>query len=104
MSFYLLLLAATIALELPVAHAVAPRERRRSVVATAILTNLLTHPIATALHWSGQPFLLLEPLVILVECACYHFAAGVSENRALAIACCANAVTIAAAWMLTGLA
>ncbi len=85
-------LAATLALELPLAAAIAPAEARGVCLATALCANLVTHPLAVAL----QPvlgFVPVELAVTAVECALYARVAGLTPARALVLGLVANALS-----------
>lgn len=65
-------LALTLAIELPIAWLWGLRRRK---LVTIALANLMTNPLAVALHWTGIPQLPIELGVILAEGMTYrlHF-------------------------------
>lgn len=98
---YVLTLASTLALELPIAAALAPPGARRRVVAAAAWTNLLSHPFATlAVTRAGWPLLPVEVGVVAVEWLAYRVAVPLSWRRALAVSALCNAVTTGVALLL----
>lgn len=91
---YLLLLAATLLVEVPLAAALAgPRRRRDTWIAAAAL-NLLTHPMATGLTWLlGAPWLPVELAVVVAEAVGYRALTPLGQRRSIAIALTANALS-----------
>jgi hypothetical protein len=92
LGFFLL----TIAIEIPIAVALAPRTARRSIALDALLANLATHPAA----WFAMAHLQLdwnaiELLVAAVECGVYALVTALRWPRAALIALVANGVTAA---------
>ncbi len=86
--------AATVALELPLAAALAPAARRRRVVVDALLLNLLTHPLAWgAVLGLGWPLLPVEVGVTAVEAVGYRAVSGVGWGRAVLISTLCNGLT-----------
>ena len=99
---YLLALALTLAVELPLV-ALAGGPPRGRLVRDALLLNLFTHPLAVLAHrhlaepgdpW-GTAFLAIECLVVLAETGGYRWVSGVSWTRAAGLALLANGVTAA---------
>ncbi len=69
MERFVISLALTLALELPMAYAWGLRGR---ALAMAALTNLMTNPLAVALHLAGVPQIPIEVGVVLTEAAVYR--------------------------------
>ncbi len=91
---YLLFLAATLLIELPLAAALAGVGRRRETLHAALALNLLTHPVATAVAiLAPAVWLPVELVVILVEAQGYSTLAGLTTSRALLVALVANFVS-----------
>lgn len=68
MADYLVTLALTLLVELTVAFGLAPRRLRRDTLWAVLCVNLLSHPIASWLVWTGRAtFLQVELLVVLFE-------------------------------------
>jgi len=86
-------LALTVAVELLVASALSPRELRRRALATCLLVNLTTHPLATLLVLRSSGFLSIEAAVVLAELAAYIAVARLPTGRAAAIALVGNVAT-----------
>ncbi len=94
---YLLALALTLAIEVPLLAVLAPREHRRSYVRAALLVNLVIHPLANAAYWEGYgSFIEIELAVVLVELLAYTLVLGVRLPRALYFSVLANFATAAA--------
>jgi len=86
----------TVAIELPIVVAWAPRDRRRRIAVDAFAANLLTHSAAWYLVRSlAAPWLLVEIGVAAVEALVYRRVGGLEWSRAAAASCCANGVTAA---------
>lgn len=94
---YLPLLAMTLAIELAVVAAAAPRDCRRLVLTVCLALNLLTHPMATLLSWRWQvdPF-TLEGLVFFFEWLGYAQLLGLRPVGALRYALLPNVLSAAA--------
>lgn len=91
---YLPLLLLTLAIELLVVSALAPRRRRREAVTVAAALNLLTHPAATLLGcWWFVDLLSLEVLALLVEWLGYMRLLRVGPVVALRLSLPANALS-----------
>lgn len=84
---FALSLGLTLLLELPVAYAWGLRGRE---LVTIFAANLMTNPLAVALHLSGVPQLPIELGVVLAEGWAYrlHF-----EKRPLLLAIVSNALS-----------
>ena len=95
---YLLLLAATIVVELPIVAAAAGARRRGDAARAAVALNLLTHPLATAavLLWPGS-WAPAELGVVAIEYLGYRSLARLAVPRAAAAALLANLATAALA-------
>ncbi len=111
---YLLLLVATLVLELPVVFWLGGKR----ALPEGVLANLLTHPFAVALYAIGAPFsfelwyglhervgaglaqacefVFVELLVIIAEILIFRFVARTSWGRAAAIALLANRLSMLA--------
>lgn len=91
---YLPALLLTVAVEAPLAAALAPRGRRAHLLATALCLNLVTHPLATlAVCELTGGFLLVELAVVAAEAVGYRAVGRLTPLRAAALALVANAVT-----------
>ena len=98
---YLALLGATLALELPLATALAGAGRRAEVARAALALNLLTHPVATAAAWlAGAPWIPVELAVTIAEAAGLRGLTRLGSARALGIALATNGVSALAALAL----
>lgn len=100
---YLPLLAATLAIELAVVAAAAPRGVRRRALTVCVALNLLTHPMATLLCWRWQVDpISLEGLVFLFEWVGYSQLLRIGPLAALRYSLVPNVLsTLAAfAWWL----
>ena len=99
---YLAQLGATLALEVPLAGAVAPRGLRRRTMAAAVALNLCTHAAASAAAWFlGLDWFALEVAVVVLEAIGYRTLVTLSLARALGLSVCANLLSAAAAIALT---
>lgn len=101
LALYALTLGTTLAVEGSLAALCAPRTRARSVLAVALLANLVSHPTGTAVLALGGPgFWPVELGVLLLEALALHALAGLSWRRAGGLALLANAATaaLALAW------
>lgn len=99
---YLALLAATLAIEAPLAALLAGRARRREALLAALALNLLSHPLAFAARWlAGARWLPVELSVALTEALGYRLLAGLSWRRAGALSLRANLLSALAAVALT---
>lgn len=80
-------LALTLAIELPVAHFWGLRKRE---LGTVLLANLMTNPLAVAVHLAGVPQLPIELGVVLAEGWAYrlHF-----EKKPILLALVSNALS-----------
>ncbi len=91
---YLLFLAATLLIELPLAAVLAGAGRRRETLHAALALNLLTHPAATALAiLAPAAWIPVELAVVAVEMAGYSALAGLTTSRALLVSLVANVVS-----------
>lgn len=91
---YLPLLLLTLAIELLVVSALAPRSRRREAVIVAAALNLLTHPAATLLGcWWFVDLWSLEVLALLVEWLGYSRLLRVGPIVALRLSLPANVLS-----------
>lgn len=87
-------LALTVAVEVPLAVALAPADRRRRIALDGALLNLLTHPIAWwAVHGDHAPLLPVELAVTAVEGLGYWRVTKLGGARAAAVTCACNALT-----------
>jgi hypothetical protein len=87
-------LALTLAVEVPLAIALAGPARRWRAASDAPLLNLLTHPLACAAYLRlAAPLPLVEVVVTLVEAAGYRLVTGLSTRRALLVSVLCNATT-----------
>jgi hypothetical protein len=92
---YLTVLAATIGVEVLIAAAIAPRDRRRRVLVDALLLNLLTHPVAVWLvGYQHLPLLPVECAVIAAEACGYRIVTGLTWQRAMGISFACNTATL----------
>ncbi len=99
----------TLAVELPLAAALAGREVRRRVLLVALLLNVFTHPLAVlAMQLVGSSdlpwvplFFVIEAIVIAVEAIGYHLVAGLAWRRAALIAVVCNVTTAALSPLLS---
>lgn len=93
---YLGALLLTIAVELPIVVALAPRPMRRRALVDGGAFNLFTHPLAwlAVLHL-GLGWWPVEAAVTLTELALYRGLTRLSWRRAALVACVANGVTAA---------
>ncbi|MFG0320488.1 MAG: hypothetical protein ACF8XB_24665 [Planctomycetota bacterium JB042] len=92
---WLLAYVLTVAIEVPLAAALAPRGRRRRIVLDAFLLNTFTHPILTVAvraEWIG--FGPGEILVWIVEAIGYRAVTGLATGRALLVSTIANGITV----------
>ena len=87
LKIFALCLGLTLLIELPIAYLW--RLRRRELV-TVLMANVMTNPLAVALHLCGIPQVPIELGVVLAEGAAYslHF-----EKRPLSLAIVSNAVS-----------
>ncbi len=93
---YVLAFLVTLAIELPVAWALAPRGARRGALLDAALLNAASHPLAVVLFWfHGVPRVAVEALVWAGEAGGYRLL-GYRVARAVSIALVANALSTAA--------
>lgn len=98
---YLLALALTLGLELPVLGFLAAPEQRRRLLRDGLLANLFTHPLVNVLHRAlaapeepyGAAFWVLELGVFLAEAAVFCWVTGLPARRALGISLAANGLT-----------
>jgi hypothetical protein len=94
----LLALAATLAVELPIAAALAPTRRRGATVLAALFANLASHSLATVLLWTVLPdWVLVEIGVVAFEAVVLRGTVGMSWGRACALSSIANAASAALA-------
>jgi hypothetical protein len=93
----------TLAVEVPLAFALAPRGRRAAFVPIAVAAQLLTHPLAWFAFSEGYlGWWAVEGTVLVVETIVYALAA-IGWLRASVIAVVANALSAAAGiWLLSG--
>ncbi len=81
---YLPLLLLTLAVELAVVAAAAPRSMRGRALAACLALNLFTHPTATLVSWWwSSDFIALELLVFFVEWLGYSLLLAVRAVPAL---------------------
>lgn len=93
--------ALTVAVEVPIAVALAPRSMRRRMALDAFLVNLASHPAAWLLLARGLlDWWSTETLVALAECFAYRAVTGVAWPRAAGIALAANGVTAALSFIV----
>lgn len=86
--------AATVALELPLAAALAPPGRGRRVGGDALLLNLFTHPLAWgAVLGLGWPLLPVEVAVTAAEAVGYRAVSGLPWSRAALTSVVCNGLT-----------
>lgn len=69
LEMFVVSLALTLVMELPIAWLMGLRSRRLMVLAA--LVNILTNPAAVLLHWLGVPQIPIEIAVVAVEAAVY---------------------------------
>lgn len=113
---YLLALGLTLVVEVPVAVALAGREKRWKMALDAPLLNLFSHPLATlAFFFGGLPlaleadvsplwaFAVVEAGVIAVEALGFWLLTGLSAARATLISLAANGLTIALSFAMRDL-
>jgi len=99
---YLGLLALTLAVELPLAAALAGSERRGDVTRACLALNLLTHPIAAGLAWlAGVDWLTLELGVLAVEALGCRAVTRLRWPRAVLVSVAANAASAAPGLLLS---
>ena len=93
--------ALTVAIELPIIAALAPRDRRRRALGDAFAANLLTHPAAWFLVRSlAAPWSVTELGVAVVEALVYRAVTRMSWARAAIASGCANGVTAALSFVV----
>ncbi|MCA8963516.1 MAG: hypothetical protein H6838_09685 [Planctomycetes bacterium] len=86
----------TLAIEVPLVAAFAPRDQRRHTAGIAAAVQLLTHPLAwLAVTTGALDWWTIEVLVVLVEGAAYALAVG-RPLRAFGVSLLANTVSAAA--------
>ncbi|MCA8920918.1 MAG: hypothetical protein KDD82_03850 [Planctomycetes bacterium] len=89
--------ALTLAIELPIAAALAPASDRGRAVLAAALASLTTHPLLTAALFTYAPPLgvvvLLEVAIALLEGAALRFAVPLTWGRALTVSGVMNAAS-----------
>lgn len=91
-----LALATTLAVELPIAAALARPAQRRALLLTALFANLASHAIASLIlglsrHGSGvHEWLAVELGVVAFEALALHAAAGLPRLRAVMVAFAMN--------------
>ena len=94
MTTYLLTLALTLAIELPLALLLAPRGLRRRVLAVAFFANLLTHPVASLLVlYVPYAWPFAELLAFAAEACAYRVVGNATVVRAIVISFVANLAT-----------
>jgi hypothetical protein len=101
---YLALLGATLAIEVPLAAALAGRGRRSEACMAALALNLVTHPAATALvGLAGAPWLPTEIAIAAAEALGYRALTALGRCRSIAVALATNALSasvgVALAWL-----
>ena len=97
--------ALTVALELPLAAALAPPGLRRKVALDGLFLNLLTHPLAWgAVLGLGWPLLAVEVGVTAAEAVGYRAVSGLGWGRAGLVSLLCNGLTTLAGLALGGLA
>lgn len=91
----------TLAVEVPLIVALAPRERRRAVALMAAATQALTHPLAwIAFHEGVMGWWSVEVAVVVVEAVVYASATG-RKRWALGLSLLANLCSAAlGVWLL----
>lgn len=96
MTFWLTCLLVTLAVEVPLVAACAPRGRRRDAALDGALANLFTHPLAwLAVTHAWAPWLVVECSVALAELGIYRRITRLSWPRAAVAALGGNAITAA---------
>ncbi len=86
--------ALTVALELPLASALAPVGQRRRVALDGLLLNLFTHPLAWgAVVGLGWPLLPVEVGVTAAEAVGYRAVSGLGWGRASLVSVLCNGLT-----------
>lgn len=101
MSGYATALGLTLAVELPLAVAVAPRDERWHVGRVALLLNLFTHPLAfLAYRERLASFEAVELAVLAAETVGYRVACFAGWRRALGVALLTNGTTAALSILL----
>jgi hypothetical protein len=94
---YLALLGATLLIELPLAAGLAGRGKRREVSTAALLLNLLTHPVATAMVWRARAsWLPTEIAVAVAEALGFCALTSLGPGRATCVALVINLASAAA--------
>jgi hypothetical protein len=102
---YLGLLALTLAVEAPLALALAGSTRRGEVTRACLALNLVTHPVATGLAWlAGADWLALELGVLAVEALGYRAVTRLTWPRAALVSVAANVSSAATGLLLTQVA
>jgi hypothetical protein len=97
---WLMAFVLTVAAEVPLVAAVAPRERQCDAARVAVAAQLFTHPLAWLAVTTGHVgWWIVEAGVVLVEAAIYTLAAG-RPMRALGVALFANALSAGAGRLL----
>lgn len=92
---WLVLYLLTVAIEVPLAVLLAPRELRRRTASDAFLLNTLTHPLLTvALHSGWIGFWPGETAVLLVEALGFRLATRLRPGRALLVSTVCNGITV----------
>lgn len=84
---FVISLGLTLMIELPIAYLWGLRKRQ---LLTVMIANVMTNPLAVALHLTGIPQLPIELGVVLVEGEAYslHF-----DKRPWLLALCSNAIS-----------
>jgi hypothetical protein len=89
-------LGATLAIELPLAAALAPRDARAAFLRAALCANLASHAGATLTAWiAAPPWIALELAVVAFEACALRVATGSTLERAAIVAVVANAASAA---------
>ncbi len=101
MTYWLACFVLTVAIELPIALALAPRAFRRHIALDALLANLLTHPAAWFLVGEGLlDWGVTEGAIAFIEGLVYAAVTRLSWSRATGIALAANAVSAASSFVV----
>jgi hypothetical protein len=98
LALYAATLACTVCIEAPLVAGLCRRSGWRLAFAVAVLANLASHPVATALtSVAGVDWLVAETLVFTLEALAFRCALGVPGRQAWSASLSANAATAAVA-------
>lgn len=101
MGDWLYAFALTVAIELPIVAACAPRGLRRRGAVDSVFANLVTHPLAWLAVGSGAlSWTVVELLVAAVEILVYRGVTRMRWTRAALASLCANGVTAALSFVV----